>query len=107
MATTTYDNIVDYLMACQAANDKYQRYCAIQDALELQMVASASGQQFDSYELDDGQSKVKATVKDFNKIVDMIQAIEVLKERIVNNNIGAVHVNRDLNAINSISGLCQ
>lgn len=102
MAQTTYENIVEYLLACTNANDEYKAYCDLQKALRAQMIANAAGQELDSYELDDGQSKIKTTIKDFSKIVSTIDAIEVLKERIVNNNIGQVSVNRDVNAIISL-----
>lgn len=99
---TIYETIKEYLMGDTDSQTKMDRYNSLQEALELQLVSNAAGQEFDSYELDDGQSKIKTVIKDYSKIIATIDAIEKLKERLFNNTVGNVVVLRDAKAVKSL-----
>lgn len=87
---TTYDDIICYLNDNTDFQDKITRYNNIIDALELQLLSNAAGQEHDYYELDDGQTRIKSVIKDFSKIERTITAVERLKQRCINQNIGRI-----------------
>lgn len=99
---TTYADIKEYLMSSTSDQEKMDKYIALQDALFAQMEANITGQEVESYEIDDGQSKIKTVIKDFSKLVATYDSIEVLKERLFNNSIGGVIVLRDAKSIKSL-----
>lgn len=96
----TYNNAYSYITCSTTITEKIAKIEAIISALEDISLIAAGKAHIDEYELDDGQTKIKASYRSPKSIADAIDAFTKIKERWVNKCIGSVVVLRDAGSNN-------
>lgn len=86
----TYDTLSQYLAELEDNATRISRLKQARSLLEGQLIANAAGQELDSYEWDDGQSRIKTTIKDHSKILATINALDTIITRLENQSQGRV-----------------
>ena len=79
MAQTEYEYIID----STSLKERYDRICAIIEALENQQLAAAGNTDVEEYTLDDGQTKIKTVYRSPEQIAKAIDNYEKIKNRVL------------------------
>jgi len=96
----TYDNAYSYISCSTNITEKIAKIDAVIAALEDISLIAAGKAHINEYELDDGQTKIKASYRSPKAIADSIDAYTKIRERWVNKCIGSVVVLRDAGSNN-------
>jgi 2C-methyl-D-erythritol 2,4-cyclodiphosphate synthase len=101
-----YDTILNYLNCSSSVQEEIARTDAIITALmDAQLNAAINSGDIDEYSLDDGQTKIRTVIRDPEKIMKAIEALERRKNHIINQNcLGRVIKLRDKDSFNLYKG---
>lgn len=83
-----YDSAYIYIDSATSLDDKITRIDAIIDALLTTALKSATSDHLTEYELNDGQTKIKASYKGTDAIFTSINVLERAKQMYVNRKNG-------------------
>lgn len=77
-----YSSFIYYISCSTSIKDKIARIDSIISLLEDSELANAIDAGTEEYQLDDGQTKVKVSLRDISSIEDTIQKLERRKQRL-------------------------
>ena len=95
------DNIAlyDYIKNSQGNQDRYNRLIAIRTEMEGTLLRGAFNGEYDEYNLDDGQTKLKVIYRNQTEVVNAINAIDSLITKVQNRLIGRTFGLKDAKTI--------
>ena len=96
----TFSSEAVYISSSSSLKEQISKIDAIIDALLTSGLESAGSATYDSYELDDGQSKIKTSYRSPTAIYNAIWFYRKYREDLVNRLNGRVFVFRNAKAVN-------
>lgn len=73
-----------YIKSASSLKERYDRICTIIYALEDILLDSTGQSDIDEYKINDGQMKIETIYRSVEDMVDGINKLEVIRERIFN-----------------------
>lgn len=95
------DNVAlyDYIKGCDDNATRYKKLIGIRDEMESTLLRGAFNGEYDEYNLDDGQTKIKVVYRNQTEVVNAISAIDILITKAQNRLIGRTFSLRDAKTI--------
>ena len=88
MGIVYYDSFVSYVKSAADLKAKIARIDTIITALEDSALESAANQNFEEYQLDDGQSRIRTNYRSTEDIFKSINGFEKLRQQYINRLLG-------------------
>ena len=90
----TFITVTQYLENPDVTLSKIQRYDALIDALELQIISNVENSSFEELQMEDGQMKIRSRYRSMREMEAGLKALEQARQRYINRYNGRVSVLR-------------
>lgn len=80
--------LYNYIVSSSDNRERYARLINIRNQLEDTLLRGATSGEYDEYNLDDGQTKIKVIFRNNTEIINAIKAMDTLIGRVENRLIG-------------------
>jgi hypothetical protein len=88
MIMVVYEAASDYIRTGKNNKEKIDKIEQVIAALEVVMLDAATKENIEEYDLNDGQTKIRATYKGVKSIMAAIMSLETLKNYYINKTVG-------------------
>lgn len=79
-----------YIQSATTLAIRYERYCAIIDAMELAILENVGKENIEEYELHDGQTRIKTIYRGIESMTKAVEILEKQKNKLANQLNGRV-----------------